>query len=394
MKSLENKLIIIGSTLPYSFSADYIKQTAKTLAKKNKVIIFFWGDALSFKEILKQKKKIKIIQRKKNIILFNPIHLLPWRRFETIRQSNLKLNILLLKLYLKSKKFLRLKKIAWVFNYELYNFPKFLGKSYLSLYDCVELPSSVNKQKEIEIRIKEKKLLQNTHLCFVNSQTLQKYYYKYKTHIVPQGFALNIFKKNQLPKKPFFLPKNKPLIGYIGGINFRLDFKLLYKLVKNNSQWNFVFVGPDQKNKIEDNQVRTQYWLKKLRFLKNIYLTGAVNKKQIPNLIKQFDVCLIPYNIKHKFNLYCYPMKIFEYFYIGKPVVSTPIKSLIPLQPYVKIAKDSKEISLKIAKILKNGWPKKYVKQQKQLAVKNSWQAKIEKISEILKKEFPEKFND
>jgi len=84
-------------------------------------------------------------------------------------------------------------------------------------------------------------------------------------------------------------------------------------------------------------------------------------------------------------------MKIFEYFYPGKPVVSTPILELKRLQPYVKIAKNAEEFKEEIKKILKEGWPKEYQQKQKKMAIANSWENKIEKISEVLEREFPEK---
>ena len=85
-------------------------------------------------------------------------------------------------------------------------------------------------------------------------------------------------------------------------------------------------------------------------------------------------------------------MKIFEYFSRGVPVVATPVKNLMPLQPLVKIASDEKSFSRKIKFLLKNNWPKKYKDKQKELAFLNSWENKINIISSILKKQFPEKF--
>src|SRR4030042_2170484 len=141
MALLRDYLIIIGSTLPYDFPADYVKQTARILAKNNQVIVFLWGESLSIKEILikifHENKLIKLIHKDGNIILFTPTHFLPFRRFEIIRQINLLLDVLLLKLYLRMKKYLSKKRIAWIVNYELYQMPKYLGTSYFSIYDCV-----------------------------------------------------------------------------------------------------------------------------------------------------------------------------------------------------------------------------------------------------------------
>ncbi len=67
-------------------------------------------------------------------------------------------------------------------------------------------------------------------------------------------------------------------------------------------------------------------------------------------------------------------MKIFEYFYLKKPVVSTPIEELKRFQPYVKIADNADKFSKEIKKILKDGWSKEYAQKQRELAIDNSWE--------------------
>ncbi|GAG50364.1 unnamed protein product, partial [marine sediment metagenome] len=206
---------------------------------------------------------------------------------------------------------------------------------------------------------------------------------------VPQGCNTSLFlkiKKQPLPKDIREIPS--PIIGFSGNINYRLNFFLIKSLALSQPEWAFVFIGPFHYNPKQDKIINFNKNLKELQKIKNIYFLGRKSKKQLVAYIDNLDIGIIPYNIKQKYNLYCYPMKVFEYFARGKPVVSTPIESLIPLQPYVKIAKDAKEFSLKIAKILKTGWSKKYQKEQRKLAIANSWKKKIERISQILKEEF------
>jgi len=414
MATLKKFLIIIGATLPYSFPTDYIKQTAKILGLENKVIIFSWGESLSLKEIFKQRflqnKKFKLLDKKpinksKQIILFKPIQFIPLRRFELIQNLNLILNVHFLKLYLKIKSWDKLRKICWVFNYKLYHLSRLLGKSYLSLYDCVDFFSSLDKKTNQEIKIKQEKLIKNTDFFFVNSRALKTRFKKYKPIVVPQGFDLTSFKKfnqrkavlkkaksslkqkislQQILKQKTKGKLNQPLIGYLGGINYRLDFQLLFTLIKKNPQWQFVFVGQKQNQESESKLIKAKEKIKKLLKLNNVYHLKNQPKSKLPLIINQFDLCLIPYNPKIEFNQYCYPMKIFEYFYQKKPVVSTLIYALKPLQPYVKIGKNSKDFEKAIKKILAQGWPEKYRKEQRKLAIKNSWENKIKAINRNL----------
>lgn len=394
MKSLENYLIIIGSTLPYSFPADYVKQTARILSQKNQIIIFLWGEALSLKEIAKEsflkKKSFQLLRKDKKIILFTPIHFVPFKRFESIRQVNLKLNTVFLSLYLRYKGLIRLKKILWIFNYELYNLPKMLNTSFISLYDCVEYFSSINKKINEEIKNKEKKLIRNVDWFFVDCLTLKNVFKKYSPIITPKGFDLQTFKKmnikkpKSISKKIMNLLSKKPIIGYIGSINYRLDYKLLINLAKNHPHWNFVFVGRKQNRNSEDRFLNTIFWQNKLFLLKNVYRIGNQPKSKIPFIISKFNVCLIPYNIDIDFNRYSGPMKLLEYFYLGKPVISTPFLEAKRWRPYVGVVKNAREFSLAIDSVLKRGWPKEYKKKQKQLTINNSWQAKIDKINKLV----------
>jgi len=103
--------------------------------------------------------------------------------------------------------------------------------------------------------------------------------------------------------------------------------------------------------------------------------------------MEKFDICMIPYDISFDFNKYSYPMKIFEYFYVGKPVISTEIKELECFSDFVKMGENSKIWQLKINQLLSQAWPLKKSLTQKQISVKNSWANKLEKIYEFIKKE-------
>jgi len=382
---LEKKLIIIPFNFPKNWSADYITQTANFLAKNNQVIGFLWEEALSLKEIFINKKGFKFIEAKNGLIYFTPIHFIPLRRFHLIQNLNLLLNIYLLKLYIFIKRFNQKKKILWLFHPDFWWLPRIFGKSYLSLYDCADFFTSLNAKEKEQLHQAEIKLLKLADKVVANSQVLykDKKRYRQEIYLVPQGFSFEAFKKSQkLPSNSPLFKLKRPLIGYIGGINYRLDYPLLIKLAKNNPELTFLLIGPFQKDYFQNFELQ----LEELKKLKNLHFLENQPRELLAEIIKYFDICLIPYDIKQEFNKFCYPMKVFEYFYVGKPTISTPIEELKRLQPYVKIAKDAQEFTREIRKILKTGWPKGYVQKQKELAIENSWTNKIEKIDQILTK--------
>lgn len=395
---IADQVIILPLFLPEGFPADFEKQTALFLSKKNKVIVFRPYEGITFFRLLTSKQKFIRFKKqlktfKKNLISFPLLYPLPFHRFSFIRNLNYKIALKEIKLFTK---IVGKRPIFWLFYPHFENLVGKFGEK-LVIYDCVDFHSSPHPKIDKFKKKKEKNLIKKIDIVFTNSPALYRLKKKLHSKVfqVPQGANIEIFlktSKQPLPKELKKIPK--PIIGFTGNINFRLDFPLIKKLAFTHSEWSFVFVGPIAHDFYQDKIVNFPQKLKELKRFKNIYFISRKTKKQLVAYLDHFNICWIPYNVSQEFNRYSYPMKVFEYFCRGKPVVSTPIESLIPLQPYVKITKDAKDFEKEIKKILKNGWPEEYKKEQKKLALANSWEKKIEKISQILKKESPEGSND
>lgn len=109
----------------------------------------------------------------------------------------------------------------------------------------------------------------------------------------------------------------RPMAGYVGALYSWLDYTLLFNVISAELGCNFVFVGP----------VGEVKQLAKIQRLPNFHLLGLRIYSDIPKYINAFDVCLIPFQlgeIARSTN----PVKVFEYFALGKPVVSTPLFEL------------------------------------------------------------------
>lgn len=369
------KLIILMCNLPWNWSTDYTNQTAHKLSQKHFVCCYMLGEMKSFKQYIALKKIPKIwIKKSSDLYQFYPIHFIPFQRLTWVRRLNQWLNTQLLLLIIAviclRQKFSQ--KILWVFDPRFYSLYKHFNKYFL-LYDCVDYIQEPNNF-----------VLENANLVVAISKTLKKIYQRKRPdiHIVPQGFRLDIFQK-AFTTTSIKLPRGKPLIGYVGGINFRLDYKLLNQLVSQCPEYNFIFVGPILSD-VPNFYQKYYPKIKKLFGYKNAFHINQQPKRHIPWLIKQFDICIIPYNSTDFFNRYSYPMKIFEYFYLGKPVISTQIDELESFAPYVYLSNSSKSWKKWIKSKLRQPWPPKYKKIQRQLAIKNSWEMKIDSILELI----------
>ncbi len=364
-----NKVVIIPFTLPWDWSADFQRQTCLELARRNIQVFAYMSDDAYFFTKNKKKQYPSI----KNITFYVPKYYLPLRRLKVIETINKYISLLIFNL-----KIFNHKKLIWIFDPQFHYFPKFFtNKS--SIYDCVDFFGT-------EYKNDENKLINNTDRLFVNSHSLMSTHQNKKNNIVlvPQGFNLSEFEKNiKLVKKDKF--HKKPVIGYVGGINYRIDYELLIKLISNNPQWNFSFWGPIQ-NYPGENLKKILKKVKYIQKFSNVSFNTTNNKLKLMNAINNFDICMIPYDIKQEFNVNCYPMKVFEYFYLGKPVISTPILELTlsKFKDLIKISNTYLGWEKEIKTLINSPWTKKLQTKQRKQAIDNNWKNKVDKILAIL----------
>ncbi len=110
-----------------------------------------------------------------------------------------------------------------------------------------------------------------------------------------------------------------PIAGYVGVLRDWFDFDLIGQLARSMPDITFVIVGPVDSNDRTAN----------LRTLPNLLWLGRKEYDEIPGYIGAFDVCLIPF-LAGKVSQTTNPVKVFEYFALGKPVVATPLHELLP----------------------------------------------------------------
>lgn len=379
-----NQTIITPLHLPWNWSADFQRQTCLTLAKNNEVIVYLYHEGHFF---LKKNQSKVIYPKIKNIHFHKPIYFIPFQEIWFIRRINtwIDLTALVLKHYLKSLN--RASILLWIFDpyfYFLTYFSPFVTK----IYDCVDDTDWHRDQlHNIQNRIKEKILIKKSNFFFVISHSL--YYLKSKIKkpatIVPQGFDLNTFKKakKQLVTSSISV-NNKIIIGFVGGINYRLDWKLIANVANNLSQCEFHFYGPLQSNSVEDI-IPTKMAIKILERLPNIYFHLKMhNRLDLASIIQTFELAWIPYNQKLRANRFSFPMKTFEYLYFNKPIVSTMIYELA-FFPSIKIGKNQDEIYSHIIDLINKPISLEYKKESKELAIKNRWENKIDCIYKTIK---------
>ena len=121
---------------------------------------------------------------------------------------------------------------------------------------------------------------------------------------------------------PADLPRGRPIVGYTGTVNTKVDLDLLEKLAQRLADWNVVLVG----NKVfAADALRRRF--ERLLERENVFHLGIKGRDELPAYVQGFDVCMMCYRLT-RWTEFGLPLKLLEYFATGKPVVSTYLPSL------------------------------------------------------------------
>jgi polysaccharide pyruvyl transferase CsaB len=138
-----------------------------------------------------------------------------------------------------------------------------------------------------------------------------------KTVLVQNGVDVMHYRSpenlaHDLPKHYLrFKRRFNNIVGYFGALAPWLWYETITELAKKRSDLGFVFIGPDYHGGSE-----------RLPFLPNILYLGAVDYQILPAYAALFDICFIPF-APGEIARTTSPLKLFEYFALEKPVVTT-----------------------------------------------------------------------
>lgn len=130
-----------------------------------------------------------------------------------------------------------------------------------------------------------------------------------------------------VPERVADLPR--PVFGYFGVIDERLDYGLIEALARDFPEGSVVMAGPLAKVSADE-----------LPDLPNIHWLGQQPYDALPALVKGFDVCLMPFALNEATRC-INPTKTLEYMAAGKPIVSTAVPDVVHhFTPVVSVALD------------------------------------------------------
>ena len=158
----------------------------------------------------------------------------------------------------------------------------------------------------------------------------------------------------------------RPIIGYFGVIDERLDLPLLDRVAALRPDWTWVLVGPVTKVAPE---VLPRH--------PNLHYVGKRDYNDLPAYLKTFDVAMMPFALNNATRSIS-PTKTLEYMAAHKPIVSTPVRDVVDLYgSIVSIAEGPEALVAAVEAILAQdeGSRARRVEHEKAVLDRSSWDA-------------------
>ncbi|HJP84580.1 MAG TPA: glycosyltransferase [Gemmatimonadaceae bacterium] len=222
--------------------------------------------------------------------------------------------------------------------YSPFSAPAMLGafNEVAVVYDCMDELSQFRFAHPDLVR-RERLLLANADVVFTGGYKLyeSKRRYHHNVHFFGCGVDSRHFGKARLPATQIpadiaSLPK--PIFGYFGVIDERIDYNLIGALAEQRPDASIVMVGPVVKVDPAALPQRS-----------NIHWLGQRDYSSLPGYVKGFSVCLMPFALNEATE-FINPTKTLEYMAAGKPIVSTAVPDVVRnFTPVVQIARSARD---------------------------------------------------
>ncbi len=203
-----------------------------------------------------------------------------------------------------------------------------------------------------------------------------------KVYLVPNAVDYDGFQRTlasaDAPAAMTALPK--PVIGYVGAINDKLDYALLASIATARPDWSLAMVGPATVTTQEDIA-----GLATLRRQPNVHFLGQVAVSDVPRYMAACQVCLLPYKVNERTRNIS-SLKMYEYLACGKPIVATDVPAAHEVRDVVRIA----GASAFVAAIEESLTGPAAAEQRRQVAAANTWDQRVEAISAVLEENLRE----
>ncbi len=185
------------------------------------------------------------------------------------------------------------------------------------VYDCMDELAAFRFAPP-QMREREAELLARADLVFTGGRSLfeRRRALGEKVKLYPSGVEFEHFARARaLEPHPLYRRLVRPVYGYFGVIDERIDYEILTALAESGAS--IVMVGPFAKIDPATLPRKT-----------SLHFTGQISYSELPRHLAGFDVAIMPF-ARNEATAFISPTKTPEYLAGGKPVVSTSIADVV-----------------------------------------------------------------
>ena len=239
------------------------------------------------------------------------------------------------------------------------------------VYDCLDLITGFEATNSAMHEL-ELKLIEEADAVICTAASLIEYVRKCNPRRSP------VLVRNACGPEFFEIPfiskdfEKRPVVGYIGAIEFWFDCDLILAVAAMNPDYEFVLAGNPS------NEARDCF-----SNIHNIKLLGEIEISKVPLLVKSFDVCIIPFKCL-PITKFTNPVKAYEYLAAGRPIVATPMEELDQFAPLVAQAATPEKFSIELRNAVSlSKDPTDYENRRLQVAA-HTWQQRADAILNVM----------
>ena len=145
----------------------------------------------------------------------------------------------------------------------------------------------------------------------------------------------------------------RPLIGYVGSIENRVDWTLMCRVAEAFPAASMVIVGRAPRQAPGFIEWFAEW--ERFAAMPNVHHIGWRPQADIGAYNRAFDVVLVPYDVDHPFNKVCSPTKIMDVMGTGRPMVSTAVPECRLYEDLFSVAASSEAFVEAVGTILEAG---------------------------------------
>ncbi|MDF2515192.1 MAG: glycosyltransferase [Sphingobacterium sp.] len=270
-------------------------------------------------------------------------------------------------------------KIIWVTSPELYWILPKRKPTQLLVYDCMDDMLSFddikNNPKIYDFyKTAERKLLSESDIVFSSSAHLkdvliQRYKLKKEIHVVNNGLTLNIPLEDNGSENILRRHQTKVNLVYIGTVSKWMDWDLILASLKNDNSLLYHIVGPIEYDGPKHERI--------------IYY-GSIDHHRVFQVMSQADILIMPFVVNDLIKS-VNPVKLYEYIYSGKAVLSVNYPETEKFSEFVWLYNGVQEYCQLLTHIKRSQFAsKKSHLECKEFCESNNWESRYNVIKPIL----------